>query len=91
MMQEKKRYICIIVGINESRVLNYLSGFDGAVSFYNIHQAHKHNPSLFYETCLSQLLYRLINKNLVINTEWNGEYYYQITKKGRNLLEVIKN
>ena len=70
-----EKVICIVIGRNESRVLNYLNGFEGAVSFTDLHEAHKYHTSLVYPTQMSMLLYRLKTKQLVNRIEWNEEGY----------------
>lgn len=83
----KQKVICIVLGINETRVLKYLSSKEVFVSFEDIYEAHKHYISMKYPLQLSQLLGRLLRKNLVKETIGNN---YSINEKGKLILEVIK-
>lgn len=89
-MMENKKVICLTLGCNEHAVLEYLDGFEGAVSFEDIYEAHKDNISLAYTVLLAQLLDRLLKKKMVLFTYWRGILYYQISNKGRLMLEVFK-
>lgn len=91
MSEDKKRVICIVLGRNESQILNFLEKFEGAVSFNDIFEMNGYNPTLRYESTLSELLRRLLKKNLVRSCAFEDGMFYQITEKGRKLIELVRD
>ena len=88
---KKKKIICISLGCNEHKVLKYLNNFEGAVSIKDIYNEHCHEVSMAYILQLTLLLDRLLRKKLVIGTIWEDETVWQITSKGRKMLEVLES
>jgi len=92
-LEEKKKVICITLGINETKVLKLLSkfhplGFEGWISYEFVFGSFQDNPSIRHHSTLGNVLFGLKRKKFIeINNETNA---MRITKKGILILEVIK-